>query len=85
MPTVTVKFVQATYAMGTFVHISNILAVTDPILTIKGSHKKNYQILDIVQNSAAPPPSELVQNPPSPYRSLDILTQKVWNYKINFW
>ena len=51
--------------------------------------KKNYQTLDIVQTSADPPPplgrygrkkfgrSDLARTPPSPYRSLDILTQKV--------
>ena len=33
MPTVTVTFVQATYFLPTFVHIYNISAVTEPILT----------------------------------------------------
>ena len=33
MPTVTVTFVKATFVLVTFVHIGNILAVTDPILT----------------------------------------------------
>ena len=33
MPTVKVTFVQATYVLATFVHFSNISAVTDPILT----------------------------------------------------
>ena len=53
----------------------------------KGSHqKKNYKILDIVQNSEIPPLGwygrikygrlALAQTPP-PYRSLDILTLKV--------
>ena len=51
--------------------------------------KTNYQTLDIVQTSADPPlqlgrygrkkfgRSDLARIPPSPYRSLDILTQKV--------
>ena len=33
IPTVTVSFVHATFVLVTFVHISNISAVTDPILT----------------------------------------------------
>ena len=33
MPTVMVTFVKATYVLATFVHIRNISAVTDPILT----------------------------------------------------
>ena len=33
VPTVTVTFVQATFVLATFVHIRNISAVTDPILT----------------------------------------------------
>ena len=33
MPTVMVTFDKATYVLGTFVHISNISTVTDPILT----------------------------------------------------
>ena len=33
MPKVTVTFVQATYVLATFVHISNISAVTHPIFT----------------------------------------------------
>ena len=33
MPTVIVTFVQATYVLATFVHISIISAVTDPILS----------------------------------------------------
>ena len=33
MPTVMVTIVQATYALATFVHISNISAVTGPNLT----------------------------------------------------
>ena len=33
IPTVTVTYVKATYVMTTFVHIRNILAVKDPILT----------------------------------------------------
>ena len=33
MPTVMVTFVKATFVLVTFVHIGNILAVTDPILT----------------------------------------------------
>ena len=32
IPTVTVTFIQATFILVTFVHIRNILAVTDPIL-----------------------------------------------------
>ena len=31
IPTVTVTFVQATFVLATFVHIRNILAVTQPI------------------------------------------------------
>ena len=34
MPTVKVTFIQATYTLAPFVHISNISAVTAPILTI---------------------------------------------------
>ena len=33
MPTVTVTFVKATFVLATFVHIRNVSAVTDPILT----------------------------------------------------
>ena len=33
IPTVTVTFVQAAFVLATFVHIRNISAVTDPILT----------------------------------------------------
>ena len=33
MPTVTVTFVKATFVLATFVHIKNMSAVTDPILT----------------------------------------------------
>ena len=33
IPTVTMRFVQATLVLATFVHIRNISAVTDPILT----------------------------------------------------
>ena len=33
MKTVTVTFVQATFALATFVHTKNNSAITDPILT----------------------------------------------------
>ena len=33
MPTVMIRFFQATYVLATFVHISNISGVTNPILT----------------------------------------------------
>ena len=33
IPTVTVTFGQATFVLATFVHISNISAITDSILT----------------------------------------------------
>ena len=33
IPTAMVTFVQATFVLATFVHIRNISAVTDPILT----------------------------------------------------
>ena len=33
MPTVTVTFVKATFVLATFVHIRNVSAVTDPILS----------------------------------------------------
>ena len=33
IPTVMVIFVQATFVLGTFIHVRNISAITDPILT----------------------------------------------------
>ena len=36
-----VTFVQAIYVLATFVHISNISAVNDPILTIKARSRKD--------------------------------------------
>ena len=54
--------------------------------------KKKYEILDIVRNSDDPPPqagmdaksldAQVGLRPPPHYRSLDILTLKVWMYKI---
>ena len=32
IPTIKFKFVHATFVLSTFVHVSNILVVTDPIL-----------------------------------------------------
>ena len=43
--------------------------------------------MNIVQNSADPPQDSMHSkslNPPSLYRKLDILTLKVWKYKIGF-
>ena len=33
IPTINLTFVKATFVLGTFVHIRNISAVTDPMLT----------------------------------------------------
>ena len=71
-------------------------SVNGPLLDLgKPSKKKNYEILDIVQNSETPPLGwygrikygrlALVQTFPPPYQSLDILTFKVWMYKIMVW
>ena len=54
MPTVLKTFVQATYVMATFVHISNISAVTGPIFTKLFGSKFLEFIIFVGQNVLGP-------------------------------